>query len=89
MTAPPTYSPIDCALYSQLELAILRRRALRLRWVGRGMSHIEVVYPEDLRTRRHAEYLVLGDALGRRRFLRLDRIVGFDDLAPAPRRAGG
>jgi len=79
MTAPPTYAPMGCESYSRLEVAILRRRPLRLRWVGRGMSHIEVVYPQDLRTRRHAEYLLLRDALGHRRILRLDRIVSFVD----------
>jgi hypothetical protein len=39
---PPTYSPMDCEQYSRLELAILQRRRLRLHWIGRGMSHIEV-----------------------------------------------
>lgn len=82
MTAPPTYAPMGCEAYSRLEVAILHRSALRLRWVGRGMSHIEVVYPQDLRTRRHAEYLLLRDALGRRRILRLDRIVSFADRTP-------
>ncbi len=77
MTLAPAYSPMDCEQYSQLELAILHGRTLRLRWVGRGMSHIEYVRPEDLRTRRHAEYLLLRDAMTRRRFLRLDRIVQF------------
>ena len=81
MTPAPAYSPMDCEQYSRLELAILRGRTLRLRWVGRCMSHIEYVRPEDLRTRRHAEYLVLHDAMNRRRFLRLDRIVQFVDIA--------
>jgi Rho-binding antiterminator len=82
MTGTPVYSPMSCERYSQLELAILRRRMLRLRWVGRGLTHIEVVQPEDLRTRRHAEYLLVRDALRRRRFLRLDRIVDFADFGP-------
>lgn len=33
-------------------------------------------FPIDLRTRQQAEYLVFEDLPGRRRFLRLDRIVG-------------
>jgi Rho-binding antiterminator len=81
MTLAPAYSPMDCEQYSRLELAILHGRTLRLRWVGRGMSHIEYVRPEDLRTRRHAEYLLLRDAMRRRRFLRLDRIVQFVEIA--------
>lgn len=80
MTLAPAYSPMDCEQYSRLELAILHGRTLRLRWVGRGMSHIECVRPEDLRTRRHAEYLLLRDAMARRRFLRLDRIVQFVEI---------
>jgi Rho-binding antiterminator len=80
MTLAPAYSPMDCEQYSRLELAILHGRTLRLRWVGRGMSHIECVRPEDLRTRRHAEYLLLRDGMTRRRFLRLDRIVQFVEI---------
>ncbi|AHE97162.1 transcriptional antiterminator, Rof [Thioalkalivibrio paradoxus] len=80
MTQAPPYAPMDCARYSELELAIVRRRALRLRWVGRAITHLEVVYPEDLRTRRHAEFLLLRDQLNRRRFVRLDRIVEFSEL---------
>ena len=83
MTGTPVYSPMSCERYSQLELAIVKRRMLRLRWVGRGLTHIEVVQPEDLRTRRHAEYLLLRDALQRRRFLRLDRIADFADFGSA------
>lgn len=79
---PPAYSPMDCEQYSRLELAILQRRRLRLHWVGKGMSHIEVVSPQDLRTRRHAEYLLLRDGMNRRRFLRLDRIMHFADRTP-------
>lgn len=84
MTLAPDYAPMDCAQYSRLELAILKRRALRLRWIWRGITHLEVVHPLDLRTRRHAEYLMLSDALNRRRFLRLDRIARFDVLTPGP-----
>lgn len=83
MTAVPRYSPMDCAQYSRLELAIVQKRALRLRWLGRGLTHLEVVRPLDLRTRRHAEYLILCDALDRRRILRLDRIARFEVLGGA------
>lgn len=80
MSPVPDYSPMDCAQYSRLELAILQRRALRLRWVWRGITHLEMVRPVDLRTRRHAEYLILIDTANRRRILRLDRIAQFDVL---------
>lgn len=83
MSPAPQYSPMDCAQYSRLELAIVQKRALRLRWLGRGVTHIEVVRPLDLRTRRHAEYLILRDALDRRRILRLDRIARFEVLEGA------
>lgn len=84
MTAkPPAYCPMDCEQYSRLELAIVQQRRLRIHWIGRGMSHIEVIHPEDLRTRRHAEYLLLRDAMNRRRFLRLDRIMHFAERSPA------
>lgn len=80
MTSVPGYTPMDCAQYSRLELAIVQRRRLRLRWVWRGVTHLEQVHPVDLRTRRHAEYLILRDAAKRRRILRLDRIARFDVL---------
>ncbi len=80
MSPVPDYSPMDCAQYSRLELAILQRRALRLRWVWRGITHLEMVRPVDLRTRRHAEYLILRDTADRRRILRLDRIAKFEVL---------
>lgn len=75
---PPAYAPLDCARYSELELAIMRQQRLLLRWHGRGMQHIETVLPLDLRTRRHAEYLVHLNGTGQRRFLRLDRIIQFN-----------
>jgi Rho-binding antiterminator len=84
MTPVPDYEPMDCAQYSRLELAILRRHALRLRWVWRGITHLELVHPLDLRTRRHAEYLIVRDAASRRRILRLDRITWFAVLEPVP-----
>jgi Rho-binding antiterminator len=75
------YQPISCALYSQFELSILRGERLRLAWRrGGGLTCMETVRPLDLRTRRHAEYLILRRSDGRRRFLRLDRIVQAEAL---------
>lgn len=81
MMTIPAYVPMDCAQYSRLEWAILRQHPVRLRWRWRGLTHLERIFPIDLRTRRHAEYLLLFDHAARRRIVRLDRIMGFDDLA--------
>ncbi len=73
----PEYYPIPGELYDTYELAILRHQWLRLGWhAPRGEHRVEAVLPLDLRTRQRAEYIVVEDLLGRRRFLRLDRIVG-------------
>jgi Rho-binding antiterminator len=73
----PEYTPIPCELYSEYELAIMRRRALRVRWKDRyGMDRVETLKPTDLRTRRHAEFMIARNHLGQQRVLRLDRIIG-------------
>jgi Rho-binding antiterminator len=72
----PEYIPISCELYSEYELVIIRRRTLRVRWKDRyGMDRVETLKPTDLRTRRHAEFMIARNHLGQRRVLRLDRIV--------------
>ncbi|OOG25985.1 transcriptional antiterminator, Rof [Thioalkalivibrio denitrificans] len=74
------YTPIPCALYSEYELAILRRRTLRVRWKDRyGMDRVETLKPVDLRTRRHAEFMIARNQLGQQRVLRLDRIINTKD----------
>ena len=71
------YHPIDCAVYSAYELAILHRQRLRVGWRGEdGLSHQEVLLPLDLVTRAGAEYLIAAAAGGQRLELRLDRIIG-------------
>lgn len=66
------YTPVACGVYSEYELAILRRRRLHLRWRDtEGVDHIEVVRPVDLRTRHGEEFMALEDG----RELRLDRII--------------
>lgn len=70
------YTPIACARYSELELAILRRLRLRLSLRGRsGLHRIETLTPVNLRTRCHAEYLIARNDAGTPRVLRLDRIA--------------
>ncbi|MBD3618845.1 MAG: transcriptional antiterminator, Rof [Chromatiales bacterium] len=69
------YEPISCALYSEYELAILRAQTLRVSWVdGCGVSHVETLQPENLRTRAQQEFMIAKKADGRRHVLRLDRI---------------
>lgn len=71
-----TYVPISCELYSRYELAILRGQALRVSWCAAcGVHRVEMLMPVDLRTRRHAEFMIARTLEGSRRVLRLDRII--------------
>ena len=74
------YRPVDCALHSEYELAIMRRRSLHLSWHGRdALMHIEVVQPTDLFTRHGEKFLVVRRAGGRLEEIRLDRILAHRD----------
>ena len=74
------YTPIDCGLYSEYELAIIRRQKLRISWQGDdGLSHMAIVTPLDLQTRSGAEYLLARDHVGNALDLRLDHI---QDMQP-------
>ena len=69
------YRPISCAIYSQYELAILHRTALRLRWrEGDGVIHLEFLTPEDLETRCGEEFLLARNGAGNTVRVRLDRV---------------
>lgn len=71
-----TYVPISCELYSRYELAILRGQGLRVSWCAAcGVHRVEMLMPVDLRTRRHAEFMIARTLEGTRRVLRLDRII--------------
>ncbi len=77
------YTPIDCGLYSRYELAILRRRRLRLSWRDAGgLARIDTVTPIDLETRSGEEFLVFEQSDGHRLDVRLDRIVRHTELPP-------
>jgi Rho-binding antiterminator len=77
------YTPIDCGLYSRYELAILRRRRLRLSWrEAGGVARIDIVTPIDLETRGGEEFLVIEQSDGGRLDVRLDRIVRSTELPP-------
>jgi Rho-binding antiterminator len=75
------YTPIDCGLYSEYELAILRRKRLRLSWrTAEGQLHVAVIMPKDLKTGDHAEFLVGEDADHRGLVIRLDHIIKAETL---------
>lgn len=77
------YRPIACEIYAELELAILRRKRLRLAWRDcDGTHHVARLRPKDLMTRRHEEYLLCEDGGGNRVEIRLDRIIRFDPIYP-------
>jgi Rho-binding antiterminator len=72
---PTDYKSIDCALYSEFELAIMHRTRLRLSWrEPGGTARIEVLVPIDLRTRHGEEFLAAIGQDGTEREIRLDRI---------------
>lgn len=75
------YTPIDCGLYSEYELAILQQRRLRITWCADdGQSRIDALTPVDLLTRNHAEFLIAENGTGQRLELRLDYIVKIEAL---------
>ena len=69
------YTPIDCGLHSEYELAIMQRRKIGLTWRDSQEEHRDTVLPEDIHTRNHAEYLVFGTEDGRQLEIRLDHIL--------------
>jgi Rho-binding antiterminator len=79
------YQPVDCRVYSGYELAILRRRRLRLTWRDDGdLTRIDTVRPLDLETRGGEEFLLIEDSQGGRRSIRLDRIARATDAGGPP-----
>ncbi|MBI3560993.1 MAG: transcriptional antiterminator, Rof [Gammaproteobacteria bacterium] len=69
------YTPIDCDLHSQYELAIMHRTQLRVVWRDpQGQDHVCNLLPIDLRTERGEEFLIGRDHTGQTIRLRLDRI---------------
>jgi Rho-binding antiterminator len=68
------YVPIPCARYDFYEIAIMHRSRLRLGWQDGKVSYEQEVTPLNLETRDGEEFLILCDADGIRREVRLDRI---------------
>lgn len=76
------YQPIDCALYSELELWILHRQLLRVHWREAGQDHLATLRPKDLRTEATKEEFLIAEYLDHRPLrLRLDRIVAVAPVA--------
>lgn len=76
MSDDEKYTPIDCGLYSEYELAIMHRRMMRLHWQDEeGGDHMESVMPRDLETADKREYLIAERQDGSTLKLRLDRIL--------------
>ncbi len=75
------YNPIDCAVYSEYEAAIVQRLRLRLSWrQPGGQLRIEVVRPIDLETRHQEEFLLVEMRDRNRLELRLDQIIKAEAL---------
>lgn len=75
------YTPIDCGLHSEYELAILHAKRLRISWRRTdGQLHIDVLKARDLQTRNHEEYLIAEQHNGQQLELRLDYIRKIEPL---------
>lgn len=72
------YTPIDCDLHSQYELAIMQHHKVNLRWHENGTTRQETVLPVDLITREGMEFLKIRIHDEEPREIRLDRIVEFE-----------
>ncbi len=70
------YTPVDCGLHSEYELAVIRHQSLHLTWRdAQGTEHTGVCRPVDLHTRDGGEFMVVTDADDRELHIRLDRIM--------------
>lgn len=69
------YTPIDCGLHSEYELAIIQKRKLRVRRTEpSGQSHIEILQPVDLISRHHEEFMLAETNVHKIIEIRLDYI---------------
>lgn len=74
------YTPIDCGLHSEYEVAILHRQKLRMSWRSEQGDQVQVLLPRDLQTRDGEEFLIAEAADGEVLRLRLDRITHAEPL---------
>lgn len=72
------YTPVDCGLHSEYELACMHQDRLKLSWRdAAGEVHIETIIPLDLRTHNSEEFMVVAGTDGTELEIRLDRITHF------------
>lgn len=74
------YRPVSCDLHSRLELAILRRRSLRLEWQTEDDLRVDTGVPVDIYTRDGAEWLEVDLVTGEHLRLRLDQMAVIDGI---------
>lgn len=73
------YTPIDCGLHSEYELAIMHGETLQIEWRDEaGQQHSTSVKPIDLQVRDHEEFLLAETREGEQLQIRLDRILRKD-----------
>lgn len=74
------YQPVSCDLHSRLELAVMRRRSLRLEWQTEDGLRVDTGVPVDIYTRDGAEWLEVDLVTGEHLRLRLDRMAVIDGI---------
>lgn len=69
------YKPVTCAFHSELELSILQRVEISLRWRKPGGELVQArVRPLDLVTRNSEEFLLIQQENGQQEEIRLDYV---------------
>lgn len=77
------YTPINCDLHSQYELAIMHHTQLQVAWRDTtGMQHVCTLLPLDLQTKHGEEFLLGQDHTGQSVRLRLDHIISARPIHP-------
>ena len=77
------YRPISCADHSELELAVMRRQPLRLRWRDGDAEREAVALPTDVTTEAGAEYLHARTEAGDPLKIRLDALLSHHPDSPS------
>lgn len=80
MKTTDRYTPISCDTHSELELAVMHRQRLHVRWHDGNVWRDGVVIPLDINTRHGEEFLACRLATGEDIDIRLDRLIR---IAPA------
>jgi transcriptional antiterminator Rof (Rho-off) len=73
------YKPVDCALHSVYELAVMKKQMASLRWSdSNNTSHSEILLPLDVITENREEFLIVENSDHEQLKIRLDRIESFE-----------